>query len=58
MSLDTATARTSAQIAAPMLAGFFLEHRKFGVYGLTAGAFAAVGALVLWFPRETTAASG
>lgn len=43
---------SSAQIAAPMLAGFFLEHRRFGAYGLTAGAFAAVGAIILLLNKD------
>ena len=47
---------SSAQILAPMLAGFLIEHRKLGSYGLAAGAFAAVGAILLLVIREDPAA--
>jgi DHA1 family tetracycline resistance protein-like MFS transporter len=43
---------SSASIVGPMIAGFLIEHRRLGSYGLTAGAFALAGAVLFLVTRE------
>jgi predicted MFS family arabinose efflux permease len=48
---------SSAQIVGPMMAGFLIEHRRLGAYGLTAGLFAAAGTLLFLLPKDPAAAA-
>jgi len=43
-----------AQIGGPLCAGFLIDHRMLGAYGLTAGAFALVGVLLGLQPEPET----